>query len=123
LLLLHVGCGWGTLAKHLAENFGVNVTGVTLSKDGFNYARNLCGALPVEILLMDHWSLHPTQKFGRIVSVEMFEHVGPAQHRTYFQTVYRYLKDDGMFLLQFSYTPQSYVPQCDMGDRIEYSDI
>jgi len=53
----------------------------------------------------------------------MFEHVGPAQHRTYFQTVDRYLKDDGIFLLQVNYTPHSYVPQCDMGDRIEYKNI
>jgi len=72
---------------------------------------------------MDYRSLNPELKFDRIVSVEMFEHVGPAQHRNYFQTVDRYLKDDGIFVFQVEYTPHSYVPQCDMGDRIEYRNI
>jgi len=111
------------LAKHLAENFGVKVTGVTIAEAGYKYSRDLCSGLPVENLLMDYRSLNSTLKFDRIVSVEMFEHVGPAQHQTYFQTVDRYLKDHGMFLLQISYTPHSYVPQCDMGDRIAFKNI
>ena len=95
--LLDIGCGWGGLAKYAAEHYGVNVTGVTVSREQQQLAQERCAGLPVQIELMDYRSLQGT--FDKIVSVGMFEHVGTKNYRTYFDTTSRLLKDDGLFLL------------------------
>lgn len=95
--LLDIGCGWGGLAKFAAENYGVQVTGVTISKEQYDYALDYCAGLPVEIRLQDYRDIH--EKYDKIVSVGMFEHVGPLNYKTFMQTAYRSLKNDGLFLL------------------------
>ncbi len=95
--LLEIGCGWGGLARFAAEHYGVEVVGITVSKEQQKLARERCAGLPVSIELMDYRDL--TDKFDKIVSVGMFEHVGPKNYTTYFDTVHRALKDDGLFLL------------------------
>ena len=73
------------------------MVGVTISAEQQKMAQERCAGLDVEILLQDYRDLH--QQFDRIVSVGMFEHVGPKNYRTYFEVVERNLKPDGIFLL------------------------
>ena len=95
--LLEIGCGWGGLAHFAAQHYGVEVVGITVSKEQQKLARKRCAGLPVAIELMDYRDL--AEKFDKVVSVGMFEHVGPKNYATYFDTVHRALKDDGLFLL------------------------
>ncbi|MCW8194311.1 cyclopropane fatty acyl phospholipid synthase [Proteobacteria bacterium 005FR1] len=95
--LLDIGCGWGGLARYAAENYGVRVTGITISKEQQELARQRCAGLPVEIKLQDYREL--AGSFDKIVSVGMFEHVGRKNYPTYFDNVCRLLKDEGLFLL------------------------
>ena len=97
MTLLDIGCGWGGLAEFAARYYGVQVTGVTISAEQQKMAQQRCAELPVTILLQDYRDLD--QQFDRIVSVGMFEHVGPKNYATYFDVVDRNLKPDGIFLL------------------------
>ncbi len=95
--LLDIGCGWGGLARFAAEHYQVSVVGVTVSKEQQQLAQERCRGLPVEIALCDYRDLRG--QFDKIVSVGMFEHVGPKNYATYFAGVTRLLKMEGLFLL------------------------
>lgn len=95
--LLEIGCGWGGLARHAAKYFDVEVTGITVSKEQQSLAMERCKGLPVQIKLMDYRDLDG--EYDKLVSVGMFEHVGPKNYAVYFDTASRLLKDDGLFLL------------------------
>ncbi len=95
--LLDIGCGWGGLAKFAAERYGVKVTGVTVSKEQLALAQERVKGLPVELLLQDYRDLQGS--FDKVVSVGMFEHVGPKNYDTYFSHVQRLMAPDGAFLL------------------------
>lgn len=95
--LLDIGCGWGGLAKHAAENYGADVVGITVSKEQVKYGEELCKGLNVRFLLEDYRKLN--EKFDAVVSVGMFEHVGYKNYKEYMQVVKKCLKDDGLFLL------------------------
>ncbi|MBS0970063.1 cyclopropane fatty acyl phospholipid synthase [Chimaeribacter arupi] len=97
MTLLDIGCGWGGLAAFAARHYGVSVSGVTISAEQQKLAQQRCEGLDVTILLQDYRDLD--QQFDRIVSVGMFEHVGPKNYQTYFDVVSRNLKPDGLFLL------------------------
>lgn len=95
--LLEIGCGWGGLARFAAERHGAVVTGITVSKEQLALARERCAGLPVTLLLQDYREL--TGQFDKIVSVGMFEHVGPKNYTAYFDTARRLLAPGGLFLL------------------------
>ena len=95
--LLDIGSGWGGLARFAAENYGVEVLGITVSKEQQKLAQERCAGLPVTIELMDYRDL--SGQFDKVVSVGMFEHVGPKNHVRFFAIVERLLKDQGLFLL------------------------
>ncbi len=95
--LLDIGCGWGGLARFAAERYGVNVVGITVSREQRELAIERCRGLPVSIELMDYREL--TGEFDRISSVGMFEHVGPKNYVAYFDAARRLLRPDGIFLL------------------------
>ncbi|WP_237386604.1 cyclopropane fatty acyl phospholipid synthase [Xenorhabdus sp. Sc-CR9] len=97
MTLLDIGCGWGGLSAYAAKNYGVSVTGVTISAEQQKYAQERCKDLNVKIILEDYRNLN--LQFDRIVSVGMFEHVGPKNYATYFDIVKKNLKSDGLFLL------------------------
>ncbi|WP_105631376.1 cyclopropane fatty acyl phospholipid synthase [Cronobacter dublinensis] len=97
MTLLDIGCGWGGLAAFAAQHYGVSVTGVTISAEQQKMAQARCEGLDVTILLQDYRDLDA--QFDRIVSVGMFEHVGPKNYATYFDVADRNLKPDGLFLL------------------------
>ena len=96
--ILDIGCGWGGTAKFIADRYGVEVVGITVSENQARFAKDLCKGLPVEIRLEDYRSL--TGVFDRILSIGMFEHVGYKNYKTYMRVVRRCLKDNGLFLLQ-----------------------
>jgi len=95
--VLDIGCGWGGLAKYMAERSGCSVTGVNISREQLGYAREFCKGLPVTFLDCDYRVVKGS--FDKIVSVGMFEHVGCKNYRTFMQVVRRCLKPDGIFLL------------------------
>ncbi|EOX8954093.1 cyclopropane fatty acyl phospholipid synthase [Enterobacter hormaechei] len=95
--VLDIGCGWGGLAWFMAKNYGVSVVGVTISTEQQKMAQERCLGLDVDIRLQDYRDLN--EQFDRIVSVGMFEHVGPKNYKTYFEVADRNLKPDGIFLL------------------------
>ena len=95
--VLDIGCGWGGLACWMAQHHGVSVTGVTVSNEQAQLARERCAGLPVTIEIRDYRELEG--QFDRIVSVGMFEHVGPRNYRTFFGKTRSLLKDQGLFLL------------------------
>ena len=95
--VLDIGCGWGAFGKYAAEKYGVEVVGITVSKEQVKLGKELCEGLPVEFRLQDYRELN--EKFDRIVSVGMIEHVGYKNYRKYFETAARCLADNGLFLL------------------------
>ena len=97
MTLLDIGCGWGSLMKYAAENYGVSCIGTTISQAQIELGQKLCAGLPIEFRLQDYRQLEG--QFDRIVSVGMFEHVGYKNYRQFMQIVDRCLKDEGLFLL------------------------
>jgi cyclopropane-fatty-acyl-phospholipid synthase len=95
--VLDIGCGWGSFMVHAARHHGVSCVGVTISKEQAAYAREKHAGLPVEFRLRDYRDLR--ERFDRVVSIGMFEHVGRRNHRTFMQVAARCLADDGIFLL------------------------
>ncbi len=99
---LDVGCGWGALVIHAAQNYGVRAHGVTLSPQQLKVAREriaqagLEGRVSVE--LRDYRDLQGESTYDKIASVGMFEHVGLKNLPVYFSTVHRLLKPRGLFL-------------------------
>jgi cyclopropane-fatty-acyl-phospholipid synthase len=95
--ILDIGCGWSGLAKYAAEKYQVKVVGITVSKEQVDLGKTFCEGLPIEIRLQDYRDVN--EKFDRIVSVGMIEHVGYKNYETYMEVVSRCLNDDGLFLL------------------------
>jgi cyclopropane-fatty-acyl-phospholipid synthase len=97
---LDIGCGWGGLALYLAEIAGANVTGITLSQEQYQCARNRAqerGHRDVEFKLLDYRDVDG--RFDRIVSIGMFEHVGVGFYDVFFNQCAKLLADDGIALL------------------------
>lgn len=100
--VLDVGCGFGGVAKYLAEVHGVEVTGITLSKEQAAYARDFVAGLPVEIVVLDYRDLPKYFRayFDSIVTLGMIEHVGRKNHSLYFRSMDYVLKRNGRLMLQ-----------------------
>lgn len=99
--VLDVGCGWGSLAMYLAENYDVEVTGITLSKEQLEFAVNRARerglSNRVKFKLIDYRQLEG--QYDRIISVGMFEHVGKPYFNTYFNNIKKLLQPDGNALI------------------------
>lgn len=95
--LLDIGCGFGELLKFAAERYGVGGVGITVSREQAQYARELCAGLPVEIRLCDYREVD--ERFDRVVSIGMFEHVGVRNYPRFFDLIRRCLPEDGLALL------------------------
>ena len=99
--VLDIGCGWGGLARTMHARAGVDVVGITLSEEQLKVAREKAAATGVSdhvtFELLDYRAV--TGKFDRIVSVGMFEHVGPPFYGTFFAKCRDLLTEDGVMLL------------------------
>jgi len=99
---LDIGSGWGALLLWAAQHYGVQGTGITLSKNQHAHVsrlieeRGLAGR--VKVLLCDYRELKPEQPFDKISSVGMFEHVGSANMRGYFEHIMGLLRPGGLVL-------------------------
>ena len=100
--LLDIGCGWGGLALYAARQYGVRVTGVTLSQPQAAFAQERAAAAGlterVNIEVRDYRDLPASTVYDKVVSVGMFEHVGRANLPLYFAQAYRLLRPGGLFL-------------------------
>jgi cyclopropane-fatty-acyl-phospholipid synthase len=95
--VLDIGCGWGGAAAFFAEH-GCDVVGLTISVEQAKLARERCTDLPVDIRIQDYRELD--EKFDRVYSIGMFEHVGVKNYKTYMDVVRRSLRDpDSLSLL------------------------
>jgi len=99
--VLDIGCGWGGLGLYLAEIGGADVTGITLSKEQHAIANERAAekglARRVRFQLQDYRDIR--ERFDRIISVGMFEHVGVNHYDTFFRKSAQLLADDGVMLL------------------------
>ena len=99
--VLDIGCGWGGMALYLNKIADVDVLGVTLSEEQIKVARQRAEAAGVanrvKFDLTDYRDV--IGKFDRIVSVGMFEHVGPSSYEAFFKKCRNLLSDDGVMLL------------------------
>ena len=95
--VLDIGCGWGSFAQFAAERYGAEVVGVTLSGEQLALGRTRCAGLPVELRLCDYRAVD--ERFDHVVSLGMFEHVGPKNYKTYMRVARRCLRPGGLFLL------------------------
>ncbi|WP_174286727.1 cyclopropane-fatty-acyl-phospholipid synthase family protein [Sphingomonas bacterium] len=99
--VLDIGCGWGGMALYLHAKTGAEVLGVTLSEEQLKVARRRAADAgvsdKVRFELIDYRAV--TGTFDRIVSVGMFEHVGPAHYKAFFRQCCNLLADKGVMLL------------------------
>ncbi|WP_442880622.1 class I SAM-dependent methyltransferase, partial [Bosea sp. (in: a-proteobacteria)] len=97
--VLDIGSGWGGLGLSIARQTGGHVTGITLSEEQFarSNERATESGLPVEFRLQDYRDVQ--ERFDRVVSVGMFEHVGVGFYRNYFRKISELLADDGVALI------------------------
>lgn len=95
--VLDIGCGWGSFVKFAAERYGAQAVGITVSREQAKFAQDSCKGLPVQIVLQDYRDLR--DRFDRVISLGMFEHVSWKNYRDYMKVAHRALADDGMFLL------------------------
>jgi len=99
--VLDIGSGWGSLAIEIAKKTKCEVTGITLSENQYRYSLNKVKENnlenQVQFKLIDYRNLN--EKFDKIVSVGMFEHVGRKFYKTFFRQVNNLLNDDGLALI------------------------
>jgi cyclopropane-fatty-acyl-phospholipid synthase len=99
---LDIGCGWGALVIHAAQNYGVQAHGITLSAQQLKVAQERIAQAGLEdsvrVELLDYRDLPGEAVYDKVASVGMFEHVGLKNLPVYFSTVHRVLKPNGLFL-------------------------
>ncbi len=100
--LLDIGCGWGALVLWAAQHYGVHAHGITLSAQQLERAQERIAAAGLQnrvtVELRDYRDLQGEGVYDKVSSVGMFEHVGLANLPAYNATVFRVLRDDGLFL-------------------------
>ncbi|HZS84079.1 MAG TPA: cyclopropane-fatty-acyl-phospholipid synthase family protein [Stellaceae bacterium] len=99
--VLDIGCGWGGLALYLARECGVDVTGLTLSREQQKVASERAAAAGLADRVRFHLRDYreETGSYDRIVSVGMFEHVGVVHYGQFFAAMKRLLADRGVAVL------------------------
>ena len=99
--LLDVGCGWGTMAIHAAANYGIDVVGITISHEQAELARERVAEAGlsdrIEIRIQDYRDL-ADGPYDAISSIGMFEHVGLAHLKEYFEILKGLLRPGGRLL-------------------------
>jgi cyclopropane-fatty-acyl-phospholipid synthase len=98
--VLDIGCGWGSMMFYLAQNYNIDVSGITLSKEQFSAAQAEAQKRQLD---NTHFHLEDYREhqgsYDRIVSIGMFEHVGTPFYTTYFNKIAEMLTEDGVALI------------------------
>ncbi len=98
--VLELGGGFGELARYLAAEHGCEVVSYNISRKQVDYGRALCEGLPVDIRLQDYReAARENESFDRVVSIGLMEHVGPKNHRGFFELAKARLKNGGLALV------------------------
>ena len=115
--VLEIGCGWGGFAEHAASHYGCRITGITISEEQLNYAKDRIkkAGLEDKVTLLFKDYRHVKGQFDKIVSIEMLEAVGDAYLEDYFEQCNRLLKPDGLLGLQIITCPDSRYNQLRKG--------
>jgi len=95
--VLELGCGWGSFAKYAAEKYGVEVTGLSVSKEQVALGTEMCAGLPVQLRLDDYRNAEGS--YDRVVSIGIMEHVGYKNYRAYMEVGDRCLAPGGVSLI------------------------
>ncbi len=95
--VLDIGCGWGSFVGYAAERYGAECVGVTVSARQVEYASARYALLPVEVRLQDYRAVR--ERFDRVVSIGMFEHVGARNYAAFMDVVRRCMAPGGLCLL------------------------
>ena len=124
MTLLDIGCGWGGALKRAVEKYDVNVIGITLSRNQFEYSRNKLAGLPTNRnieLRLQGWEEFE-DKVDRIVSIGAFEAFKMERYSAFFERAYDILPGDGRMLLHtiLTYTQKQ---QHERGVSITMRDI
>jgi cyclopropane-fatty-acyl-phospholipid synthase len=100
--LLDIGCGWGGLVMHASQHYGVEATGITLSTQQAALANERIAEAGLKdrckVEIRDYRTLSPDDRYDKIASVGMVEHVGLSHLPVYFESVFRALRPGGLFL-------------------------
>ncbi|MGN6335175.1 cyclopropane mycolic acid synthase family methyltransferase [Mycobacterium sp.] len=124
MTLLDIGCGWGGALKRAVEKYDVNVIGITLSRNQFEYSKKKLAGLPtrrnIEVRLQG-WEEFE-DKVDRIVTIGAFEAFKMERYPAFFERTYDILPDDGRMLLHtiLAYSQQQ---QHERGVSITMSDL
>jgi cyclopropane-fatty-acyl-phospholipid synthase len=100
--VLDIGCGWGSFIKYAAQKYGCSATGITIATEQVDYVKKICTGLPIEVLPSDYRELDLNrykEKFDKVISVGMIEHVGHRNYRSFMEITQALLKPGGLFLL------------------------
>ena len=112
--LLDVGCGWGTLVRHMAQNFGADATGVTISARQAELGTERIAASGLQdkarILTLDYRAI-PDARYDKITVLEMAEHVGIRNFQKFLRQMSGMLTDDGLFFLQIAGLRRNWTPE------------
>ncbi len=112
--LLDIGCGWGTLVQHMAEKYGADATGVTISKNQTEFAEKRIAEKKLtskaRILNLDYRDI-PRQKYDKITVLEMAEHVGIKNFQKFMRQLSSMLTDDGVLYLQIAGLRRNWNPE------------
>lgn len=110
--VLDIGCGWGGAAKYFAENFGVSVSAITNSVNGFNSATEMCSNLPVSVHFADcSQERFPVDtEFNAAYALMMLMCIRPSKRRLFFQKVANSLKPGGFLFLQLTMSSDPTIP-------------
>lgn len=97
---LDIGCGWGGLVCHAVKNYGVTATGITLSEEQIDFARDKVKALGLQDKITLEFTDYINVKgsFDKIASIGMYEHIGLKNIDAYMRKVRSLLTEDGIFL-------------------------
>ncbi|OSC32403.1 SAM-dependent methyltransferase [Mycobacterium vulneris] len=124
MTLLDIGCGWGGALKRAVEKYDVNVIGITLSRNQFEYSKKKLAGLPtnrnIEVRLQG-WEEFE-DKVDRIVSIGAFEAFKMERYAAFFERAYDILPDDGRMLLH-TILAYSQKQQHERGVTITMSDL
>jgi len=113
--LLDIGCGWGTLALYAAKHYGVDVTGVTIAERQAEYANARIAEAGLSqrarVLCKDYRDTPRAVPFDKVVSLEMVEHVGVKNLRSFYELVRDLTVDEGLFVLQWTGLRRGFRPE------------
>lgn len=95
--VLDIGCGWGSFMKYAVDNYNVECVGLTVSKEQAKWGNEKFSEDPITYIVEDYRK--HTGQYDRVLSIGMFEHVGPKNYREYFKACNRNLKPGGICFL------------------------